>query len=399
MREFKFIVFLLVLASLSFANLLDSAQYIVGGTIAFVIVILALANMFATSFEMPQFEAWAKNEVRELIIGVILIVIVFTLFSVSTNILATLSGKTIGLDTLANPNLSSITDDFFNERTSTINNAYGDLMQAFHQIGVKAGFSTSIPIPVYFVSFSGGGAPFSAYGTFFIFLSQAAQGLSISLFIYTGLQVIMKFLLSVSPPLLYLAFAFRIFPLTRNLGNTLIALMIGAGILLPFSVIFLSQMHSIITLPLPDITARAFALMGNMPSDALPSSLCSNVIVRTLLNLNETGEELLLCLPLAWIPGYYPACSNLVKWVIYPAVMIATALWGAAALLPLSYGTGSQIGVVYDTIFPFLFSVIKLVVLTYIDVVVIGIITIIGTKSISSALGGEVFLGGIQRLL
>ena len=391
MRESKFIVFLLVLASLSFAGLIDNSQYMLGGTIMLVIIILALLNMFASSLELPQLEAWVKTEIRELIAGAILIIIVFALFNASTGVVSILTGVT---------NLNSYTNTFFNNRIAAINTGYIALLKAFHYLGIKSGFSTSVGIPLYFTGISLGGAPYSGYGTLFLFLSQASQGLSTSLFIYEGMKVLMGFLVSVASPLLYIAFIFRVIPFTRHLGNTLIALVVGAGILLPLSIILVAQLHTMITIPNPDITDAAFENgIGTAPSGTFPKPVCSNLVVRTALQITEYGWVLIFCTPLAWIPGYFPICQNLIIWLLYPLYFVSLFLGWGRQLLSLTYGSGTTIGTAFDVLFPFLANVTKTVVLSYIDVVVVGIVTIIGTKSISSALGGEVFLSGIQRLL
>jgi hypothetical protein len=53
----------------------------------------------------------------------------------------------------------------------------------------------------------------------------------------------------------------------------------------------------------------------------------------------------------------------------------------------------------YDTVMPFLRDVNSVVFLTYIDLILIAIITISGARSLSSALGGEAYMFGVQRLI
>lgn len=401
MRELRLGVFLLALASLSFAGLLDSMYLVLPGTIAFVIIMLSLLQMLSSAIQLPQLEAWVKLEIRELITAAILVVIVFSLFSASTNIISLLSGKTINYSPGNAPQTDAVTSSLFDERLGTINNAYLDTMEAFHRIGLKSGFSTSISIPIYWVGFIGGGAPFAGYGILFVFLSQASQALSTAFFIYSGLKVLMNFLLPATQPLLFLAFVFRFIPFTRQFGNTLIALIIAAGVFLPFSVILVSEFHNALGdgLPKPNITDLVFETqIGGMPSASLPNAVCSSFVIRTILaSFGEIG----MSIPCYFIP-FPPAaavCFNLVTWVIYPVTLATYLIVQSTRLISLTYGGEGAISDVFNGLFPFLADVVKTAALSYIDVIIIGTIVVIGAKSISAALGGETFLSGIQRLL
>ena len=390
MRELKFTVFLLALASLSFAGLLDSMQYVLPGVIITIVIILALLQMFSTAIQLPQLESWVKNEIREVIVAAVLIIIVFTIFSVSTNIITLLSGK---------PDINAATASFFDERLSSLDQGQLDLMRAFHQIGLRSGFSTSAAFPIYWVGYTGGGAPFSGYSTFFIFLSQASQGLTNAYFIYSGLNVLMKFLLPVAMPLLFLAFVFRVIPFTRQFGNTFIALIIGGTILLPFSVILLSDLHKNLSPINLHISESSFQNeIGAMPPGSLPNVMCTNFVIRTILNANELGFSL-PCYLIIFPPGAAEVCRQIALNVVYPVTLTTFLYVQGARLLAASYWGQDGIANAFEAIYLFLFDVVKTVSLSYIDVVIIGIIVVVGTKSISSALGGEVFLSGIQRLL
>jgi hypothetical protein len=54
---------------------------------------------------------------------------------------------------------------------------------------------------------------------------------------------------------------------------------------------------------------------------------------------------------------------------------------------------------IYNVLKPFLKAVNDRIVLCYIDLILISTITYVGVKSVSSALGGEYFLAGLQRLI
>jgi hypothetical protein len=48
---------------------------------------------------------------------------------------------------------------------------------------------------------------------------------------------------------------------------------------------------------------------------------------------------------------------------------------------------------------PFLEGINNLMVLIYVDMILIAIITIVATKSVSQALGGEFYLSALERLV
>ena len=58
-----------------------------------------------------------------------------------------------------------------------------------------------------------------------------------------------------------------------------------------------------------------------------------------------------------------------------------------------------DVGEIYDTLAPFLQEIGNLVVISYVDTILVALITIITVKGVSTALGGEYFMAGIQRLV
>jgi len=113
-----------------------------------------------------------------------------------------------------------------------------------------------------------------------------------------------------------------------------------------------------------------------------------------------------ICLPFLLIPiygaGIYAVCQPLVQFVIYPILMmaiqasydIAMAAWIAFAGEGVGY-TDQAFGVLTR----FLGDINNAILLGYLDTIIIGIITISGARSISTALGGEWYLAGIQRFV
>jgi hypothetical protein len=53
----------------------------------------------------------------------------------------------------------------------------------------------------------------------------------------------------------------------------------------------------------------------------------------------------------------------------------------------------------FDALYPFLKNVNNLVFMGYLDFILIAIVTVTGARSLSTALGGEWYMAGIQRLI
>ncbi|MBI5046406.1 hypothetical protein HZC07_01605 [Candidatus Micrarchaeota archaeon] len=62
-------------------------------------------------------------------------------------------------------------------------------------------------------------------------------------------------------------------------------------------------------------------------------------------------------------------------------------------------GARDYAGTAFTQLQPFLKDINNLVLIGYVDFIFIGIITVVGARSLSAALGGEWYMAGIQRLI
>ncbi len=409
MRLAIVIVSLLLISSLSFAQDFRSlAQLSLPFVIFMMIVLLSLLYMASQMFQLPQLTSWVKTEIRELVVAAILFVIVFAIFNGGANTLSQLLTGDANYYARAHTHIAQM------KMISLA--AYDDLIRLFHAVGMRAGFSASIGIPLYFSALNSSGAPYSGYSTFFVLLSQAANGLSNLVFIYTAMEVLLDFFVALGNlGLIYLAFAFRFIPFTRQLGSTLVALVLGASVIYPFSLVFVSQMHSLIDVS-DTISGRQFvrpqvnpvAFIGDANTEGLEftiplgsNAICKEWPIRALTGLfGEWSLILPICIPISIATfgvGWAP-CTYLISSVIYPILVTVTAVLWSISIGSALLGS-SVVGPLFDVLNPFFLDINNLAVIGYVDVILSLIITYITTKSISTALGGEYMIPGVQRLV
>ncbi|MFH0737266.1 MAG: hypothetical protein V1827_01665 [Candidatus Micrarchaeota archaeon] len=390
--ELKTSLFILALLSISSAaTLLEQAPAALGGTVVLVVIILAITAMVAEAINAQQLHAWVKQEYRELIVAAILFVLVMALFNVDKPIMETLSGTDDYKE-----DAEGVIDDMMGRATV----AYKDLIDAYFVVGMRSGYSTNV-MAGYYVWVSVGGVPSSGFSSFMIFFNQAAGGLTNMIILYSALRAVLGFCLSTMGQLIYLAFIFRVIPFTRQVGSTLIALVIGGYVIFPLAVFLLAPAHDLINVPAPNLDRDMIKdLEFYLPSGA--SLICGEWWMRMLVGMfGEVGFALPPCLLVAAVTlgtGFQPCWEVLTK-VVYPIMMqiILPILWGLT--MAISTFVTPDLGKHFDHFAPFLREINNLVVVSYVDAILVIIITYAGIRSVSAALGGEYMLPGIQRLV
>lgn len=372
-------------------------------TILIVVIFLALMNMLGTAIASPQISAWVKAEIRELIAGAILVVIIYSLFIGSKGVTAAITGTGDYLNTSI-----KIIDNMLANSTNGYDRAMHDIIRAGTRVRAAATYSPYISIPLWYVGLTYSTAPMSGVGILFGTLASATQGIANIVFLYEGIQLLLRFSATAVPAvLLPISLSLRIIPFTRKIGNTLIAISLAAIVLLPFSVIIVDQMNKVITYPKAFLTSSQLdKLDPGAWAMIIAEPFCELMPVRLIMSLNDVLFSVVVCAPLLLIPtvggALYASCVPLVMNVIYPIIMLVLQVVYDLALISWIAFAGEGIGYAdeaFDVVYPFLTEVNNLVLLGYLDAIIIAVITISGAKSISVALGGEWYLGGIQRLV
>jgi hypothetical protein len=403
----KIPLLLLLLIGLSFAQYIDFMPLVpmVGITMA---VVIAFLYMAATAFSNPRLLAWVKTELRELIAGVILVSVIFSSFVASNSISMALSGDESYMESAIVEIEEILTDD-----AQGVDRAYKDIIVSASKVRAGATYMPNLSIPLWYVILNYSTSPYSGIAPMLSSLGMGASALSNIIFIYEGLLLILKFSAVVVPSIILpLAFCARLIPFTRKIGNTLIGLSLGVMVIMPLSIILVGSInHDIVDYPRASLTSSQLdELDANPWAMVFAEPFCGSDTMRTLFGLTDVGFAAVVCLPLLiFYPPGYPACLNIVQYSVYPIISnvfyivhaVILGIWigwaeiGAAANDGL-YGWAKD---VFGILYPFLVEVNNLTLLLYVDFILIALLTVTGAKSISSALGGEWYLAGIQRLV
>ncbi len=391
-------IFLLLLTVASAAIQPLNLTFAVPLVAIIVVIFIAMTNMLAHAISDPKLEAWAHTEVREFIAALILISILTAGVFALTGVSVALTGR----------------NDYINASTGILDGwltkfdtSFKYLISASTSIRAAATYSPYLNVPLWYVSISYSTNPLAGIAVLLGTLSVASQALTNAIFLTEGIRLLIVFMQSVTPPILLpLAFILRLIPFSRRLGNTLIAVAIAGYVFLPFSVMIADALNGTVDASSVTPTLNTGDLDANPYAMVVAEGLCENVFLRTILSLTDPLFAIVVCLPLYLIPivgpGLFAICQPLVQYVIFPLInvifqIIMTLLmviWEGITLNVTCYSCQ-----VFNTLQPFLSALNNLVILTYIDIIMISTVTVTGARSLSSALGGEWYMAGIQRLI
>lgn len=389
-------LFLFLMLPVVFSVQAIDLTFTVPAIAAVVAILLAVSSMMATAMGNPRFEAWAKTEVREFFAAMLLIGIITGIFISSNGVSVALTGESdyVGAS-------QAIVDEWL----GNFDSAFEDVFVAASRIRTAATYSPYMNIPLWYVSISYSTNPIGGVGILLGTLNVAAGALTNAIFIGEGIRLLIGFIRATFPTvILPLAFCLRLIPFTRKAGNTLIAIALAGLVFLPFSVMLADSLNDIIDYPNPSINYSN--LDANPWAMVAFEGFCEVIPVRVLLQLTDVLFALVVCLPLLltpWTAGFYPVCYNLVKEVIYPLINVVFQVGGTALLIiweaVFAAGALDYLDDVWGELYPFFRDVNNLVLVSYINYILIAIVTLTGARSISAALGGEWYMAGVQRLI
>lgn len=415
----KQLLFLLMLFSFSYSQTFDLnlvQNYILPVTIILVSALLGLSWMAADLFNAPQLKAWVKAEIKELIAAGLVLLIVYSIFFGTNTFTKILTGE---------DNYQDYAVDRLYEFRAQYIPVLDDLTVAQHYLGLLTGYTYSFAVPAFFVTFSTIQSPHTGAVPLSTMASQANTAVVNGLFLYSGIIVLLKFLVSSVDYFLPLALALRIIPFTRKTGATLIALCIGAAVLFPTAIIVAAELHGQISVSVPrlntasiefdlpwDISAycSSSGALGNMigalwPPDPEEFFALENVVPfgLAILKIGEMVYALIKCgLCCAATPWSFFICYLTESFITYNIIVSVYEVTFGAAFIGANIGSnvmGIDIIGAYHSLKPVFEGIVKLTVLSLVDILFIGIVTIIGTKNIALAFGGQPYLSSIERLL
>jgi len=408
---------------MTFINITLVQNYILPAIILLVSALLGLVWAISNMFSNSQLKAWVKNEVKELIVSGLILIIVFSIIASSDMLAQIFTGQ----PDLENSALASI----YSFRSSFIS-PLKNITTANHYLGLMSGYSYSFAVPAFYVTFSTIQSPFAGVSPLSSMVSRANSATVNGIFVYTGLIVLLKFFMSSAKFFLPFALALRFIPFTRKIGGTLIALSIGALVIFPTAVLVDAELiHNPILTNIGDIKLDTVPMKFELPVDLTDycstenamSNLFKDIVTFNifgvtkdsipiglgLLKIGEMVYATATCIPTCSAAniGYaacFIGCYADQSMVIYNYIITMYEVTVGAVFIGVNVASninGGDIAIkaIYEVLKPFLEGIIKLMVLSYVDILFVGIVTIVGTKGISGAFGGQVYLPMVERFL
>ncbi|MCD6227515.1 hypothetical protein J7J90_03415 [Candidatus Micrarchaeota archaeon] len=385
-----------------------------------VIISLLLAGIYYALSQVaqsPQVAAQAKNEFKSVIGTIILGIILYTLIF-GTDITSKIIGGS------SDATLWTTVHNNVGYQFNILQKGFRQLHRGYYLIGKIVGYSytATISLPSLATKFESG-MPGIGLSTIYGQYGQIFQTLSQGMLFIIGELVIIKFAIFAVPLFIFpLGLILRLFSPTRRWGSTVIALGIGMYFILPFSAVFNSLIYRSLEGVEPvdgAIDEMNQNIMSVMPIDKQPPNrwlICSPVVV-PFAALGHLGfRAAIVCGPLCtiehaadlgagWLPCYIGCVSggtpesefsDFLYYVAQPGYQ-----WGLSGplknFISISDAQVEQIGKsVANVILPVIsyqwMLAMMLPVLNY-------IITIGFIRSLSTAIGGEVYFYGITKIL
>ncbi|MFP3949846.1 MAG: hypothetical protein ACLFUZ_02000 [Candidatus Micrarchaeia archaeon] len=411
---------LLLAVSLSFADNGDLEVSLPSLGIGFLLVIalvsvglVALSSAVGSALQSPGIIAWSKEQFRETFAAVILVVLIWGFVTGSNTLIGAIFFQE-GITDL--PGLGEAALDGHLEDMEGL---YLKVADAYQTVGIYQGFSYFASVGGFWIYFGQGGSPYFGASALLPSLSTAANNLTTQILTFRLLKVFMVYIGEAVPEfLLPIALAFRIFPFTRKMGNTLIALCLGAILVLPLSLMFVDEFGNAVNWNYKDDALGTAFTYDQMELDsktvqavmATADVLCESISFRVFMNLGElVFAPIYAAAACAASTLAFAACFavqfELAWYTIWPLIsMLGQTFVGSIILAifqsDLAAGTAGEGSVGLKSIASILLpGVAETTGFSLISLLIIAMVTFSGTKSISAALGGEYVLYGISRFV
>lgn len=409
------LLFLLFCVSQSFASDIVLPEiglpllFLIGGIVAMGIGGAYMAGSFIQS---PQIIAWSKQQVRELLAGFIIVVLIW--------------GAAMGTDTLVGAvflngagGFASAGGQALDEHIEYMEDLYLQVCDAYQAVGMFQGFGYFASLGGFWFYFGAGGSPFFGVSGLLAPLSTAASNLTVQILTFRLIRLFTFYSDGVVPTfLLPIALAMRLVPFLQRAGNTLIAISLGAMFMLPLSLVFVNEFGNAVDWQYDE------ALDANFKFDKMGADnglvdfimnftevMCQNSVIRNLLSLGEFVWAAIFAAVMAipCLAGYaacfvsyfmlfwlelWPNIVTIIQIIIGALVLAAFAIDAAT----LAGGGGGVAGI--DKIATLLIPAVNEATgFSVVSLMIIALITFTGTKAISTALGGEYVLYGVSRFV
>ncbi len=386
-----------------------SNPVLVGALILISVAFVALSYAVSTALQNPSAIAWSKDQLREVIVGVVIVVIVYGAAATANSLISGMTGE---------PSAVALGSDSLNPMLSDLNMVYGKVAQAYFAVAVQQGASLGYVVGSFgYGTYQENRQPLAGVSPLFIALNNAASQLTVQILSLKLVQVFLEYVSTAVPEFfLPLGMIFRVFPFTKKLGNTLIALSLGALFMLPASLFVVKEMYGLAKDAMPNLAKARDMSFDERISPWMKSAtiaavraFCENTALRLPTELGEWfwSPVIATIMATSCTVGYlacWLADFNTFLYSIWPLMMLiiqdtASILVSTVAGDTTGIANGTYSATVAPIIGILLPAVSEINTFSIVAIVVIAAFTFAGTKAISTALGGEYVLYGISRLV
>lgn len=403
---------LLALVSLAFA---EGEYAIVSVAAMLAVFIVAIGYMASQYLQNPQLELWAKNEWKELIIAGLTVGLAYAAIMLYT-------GQILGLTTgyADQSTLISEVEQKFLKFEQNLSTDYRHAIKVANRLGMLASYSyTATGGYIFYIGQMNG--PFVGTSGLMQEVALLTGNLSNGILVYEAMVLFMRFFSYASFVLIMpVGMALRFIPPTRKMGGTLMALALAGIFIFPFAMALVANIHDNIKVTHSKITPVDLEKITLKLPNTL-SELCTNDFIRFFTAINEWGWWAAICFifcPIWAAPCMYAYaacyaycimpvtgyCWNTVSYPFFNGVQtayqLATSILLVSAAQDITNTVGPDATVLYHIVMD------KLVIpastaasVPIMEAVLVAALTIVGARSISGALGGEIAITGLERLV
>jgi len=419
--RFSGLLFAFVLLSLAFAATpppqvslpsLDPAENpgFIGAIVLLSIGFVAIAYAVSTSIQNPSAIAWSKDMLRETIVGVIIIVIVYGAVVTANSLISGITGHDNAVE-LGDASLAGVLSD--------LKIVYGKIGEAYFSVAAQQGTSISVtfglpPMKFFFMQpaiyYARDMMPYYGMMSVLQSLNQAGFQISAQILSFNMVKVFLQYIAAVVPQfLLPIGMVLRVFPFTKKAGDTVLALSLGALFMFPASLIVVNEIYLLSDMPHVQ-AAKSENFADNMDEtlfgdtgDLLVRGVCESTAAKIIFGFGELFWGLVYAIIMLLLQNYdffgnfNTFVSNIWPWIIYALqTFYAAMLTGIAESMSSEQAYDKTILPIASILLP---AVSEITMFSAISLVVIAMITYTGTKAISTALGGEYSFYGLSRLM
>lgn len=416
LKEIIFFLCLLITLSTAAATVTMNMWLYYVISIVIALVLATFYYILSQVAQSPQVAAQAKNEfwavVSTIGIGIILYTLIF-----GTDLTAKIIGGT------DDSTLWTVVNNYVSYQFNILQKGFRELHKGYYVLGKIVGYSytATISLPSLATRFESG-MPGIGLSPVYAQYGQIFQTLSQGMLFIIGELVIIKFAIFAVPRYIFpLGLILRLFAPTRRWGSTMIALGIGIYFILPFSAVFTSLIYRSLEGVAPvdgAINVMNEKILDKMDIDAQPPNrwLICSPLVAFLAILGQDGFRAVIGCPICCAPyaaiagaGYFQCllqciigehpCSELSDFLYIvgqPGYQVALS----GPLKNFVHLSDEDIKDITDAVTEGILPVISYQWLLAMLLPTINYIITIGfIRSLSIALGGEVYLYGISKIL